>query len=186
MKTKLSLLIFALFAATEVFCQVSDNCVANVILTGYSERAYTATPVSDQQIDLILKRGIKAPSGMNRQPWKFTVVKDEATMKGAIKDVIAGNVLIIISGADSQGGPDQFACGLATESMFIAAHGLGLGARIYGSPVNGINTNRDQFQIPEGYKAVAVLRIGNIDKTVDAVSSASPRKNPEEVVNYKK
>jgi hypothetical protein len=33
--------------------------------------------------------------------------------------------------------------------------------------------------------AVTVLRIGNIDKNVDAVSAASARKKPEEVVNYK-
>jgi hypothetical protein len=31
-----------------------------------------------------------------------------------------------------------------------------------------------------------VLRIGNIEKSVDAVSAASPRKMPEEVINYKK
>jgi hypothetical protein len=33
---------------------------------------------------------------------------------------------------------------------------------------------------------VVVLRIGNIDKSVDAVSAATPRKKPEEVINYKK
>jgi hypothetical protein len=31
-----------------------------------------------------------------------------------------------------------------------------------------------------------VLRIGNINKSVDAVSAASDRKVPEEVVNFKK
>ena len=75
---------------------------------------------------------------------------------------------------------------LATENMFEAAHSLGLGARIYGSPTGKINSNKDLFQIPSGYKAVMVLRIGNTDKTVDAVSAATPRKKFEEVVNYKK
>ena len=49
-----------------------------------------------------------------------------------------------------------------------------------------INSNKDLFQIPSGYKAVMVLRIGNTDKAVDAVSSATPRTKMEEVVNYKK
>jgi nitroreductase len=157
------------------------------MLTGYSERAYISEPVSDQQLDLILKCGIKAPSGMNSQPWKFTVIKDEATMKEMINNVVPGNVLVIVSGIESQDGatPD-FACGLATENMFVAAHGLGLGARIYGSPVGNINSKKDLFQIPSGYKAVAVLRIGNIDRNVDAVSAATPRKKPEEVINFKK
>jgi hypothetical protein len=39
---------------------------------------------------------------------------------------------------------------------------------------------------PAGYKIVVILRIGNIDKSVDAVSAASARKKAEEIVNYKK
>jgi nitroreductase len=186
MKIKFALLIAALFAVSKLYGQVSDNCVANVILSGYSERAYISVPVTDQQLDLILKCGLKSPSARNLQPWKFTVIKDEPTMKEIIKDVVAGNVLVIVSGIESEGGktPD-FDCGLATESMFVAAHGLGLGARIYGSPAGNINTKKELFQIPSGYKAVIVLRIGNVEKGVDAVSSATPRKKAEDVINYK-
>lgn len=186
MKLKISLLLVVLFGVTGIYAQVSDNCVINVLKTGYSERNYSAEPVTDQQLDYILQCGIKAPSGMNKQPWKFTVIKDEPTMKEAIDNVVAGNVLIIVSGVESQTGttPD-FDCGLATENMFIAAHGLGLGARIYASPSGKINSMKDLFQIPAGYKAVVALRIGNVDKSVDAVSAATPRKSAEEVVNYK-
>jgi nitroreductase len=187
MKTKLSLLVIAFFTVSKLFGQATDNCVINVLLSGYSERAYTTEPVTDEQLDLILKCGIKAPSGRNIQPWKFTVIKDETTMKEIVNDVVSGNVLVIVSGIESETGttPD-FDCGLATESMFLAAHGQGLGARIYGSPTGNINSKKELFQIPSGYKAVMVLRIGNTDKTVDAVSAATPRKKFEEVVNYKK
>ncbi len=187
MKTKLSLLVIAVFAVSKLFSQATDNFVTGVIISGYSERAYTSEPVTDRQLELILKCGIKAPSGRNIQPWKFTVIKDEISMNEIVNDVVPGNVLIVISGIESENGstPD-FDCGLATESMFVAAHGLGLGARIYGSPTGKINSNKDLFQIPSGYKAVMVLRIGNADKTVDAVSAATPRKKFEEVVNYKK
>jgi nitroreductase len=180
------LLAIALLAVSKLYGQVSKNCVTDVILSGYSEKAYTSDSVTDQQLDLILQCGIKAPSARNNQPWKFTVLKDEATMKEIINNVVPGNVLIIISGLESEGGrtPD-FDCGLATESMFVAAHGLGLGARIYGGPTGDINSKKELFQIPSGYKAVMVLRIGNVDKNVDAISSATPRKKPEEVINYK-
>jgi len=187
MKTKLSLLVIVFFTVSKLFGQTTDNCVTSVILSGYSEKAYTTAPVTDEQLDLILKCGIKAPSGRNIQPWKFTVIKDEATMKEIINEVVPGNVLIIVSGIESENGttPD-FDCALATESMFFAAHGVGLGARIYEGPTGNINSKKEMFQIPSGYKAVIVLRIGNIDKSVDAVSSATPRKKFEEVVNYKK
>ena len=188
MKIRASLFIIALLTVSELCGQNTDNCVTTTILSSYSERTYTNVAVTDQQLEIILRCGIKAPSGNNRQPWKFTVIKDDATMREVIKDVVAGNVLIIISGAQSQNGtaPDLFACGLATQSMFLAAHGLGLGARIYGGPVSNINSKKETFQIPAGYNAVMILRIGNVDKSADAVSAASPRKGFEEVVNYKK
>jgi len=186
MKIKFSLVVILFLATSRLIGQTTDNCVTQVLLTGYSEKAYTSVPVTDQQIDLILKCGIRAPSARNNQPWRFTVIKDEATMKEAIDNTVPGNVLIIVSGIESQSGttPD-FDCGLATGNMFTAAHGLGLGARIYGSPAGKINSSKELFQIPAGYKAVVVLRIGNVDKSVDAVSGATPRKNPEEIINYK-
>jgi nitroreductase len=109
-------------------------------------------------------------------------------MKEVINNVVPGNVLIVVSGVESQqgGSTPDFDCGLATHSMFVAAEGLGLGARPYASPVANINSKREAFQIPAGYKAVVVLRIGNIDKSIDAISAATPRKMPEEVINYKK
>ncbi len=186
MKIKFAWLTVALFAASELLCQIPDSSVTRLILSGYSEKAYTSEPVTDEQLDLILRCGIKAPSARNNQPWRFTVIKDEPSMKEIINNVLSGNVLIIVSGVESQSGttPD-FDCGLTTESMFIAAHSLGLGARIYGGPIGNVNSKKELFLIPSGYKAVTVLRIGNVDKSVDAVSTATSRKNPEEIINYK-
>ena len=186
-KTKVLLLAITIFLGSNLKGQNTKNDVTDLILTTYSEKAFTAEPVTNQQLDIILKSGMKAPSARNMQPWKFTVIKDEPTMKEIVNNILPGNVLVIVSGLVSENGttPD-FDCGLATENMFIALHGLGLGAHIYGSPAGKINSNRELFQIPEGYNAVVALRIGNIDKSVDAVSAASPRKTADEVINYKK
>jgi len=187
MKLKLLLFVAILSSFSLLNGQTTDNGVTQVILAGYSEKAYSSEPVNDGQLDLILKCGIKAPSSRNKQPWKFTVIKDDASIKEVLGHEFPGNVLIIISGIESsEGTTPDFDCGLATESMFLAAHGLGLGARIYGSPVGNINSKKEFFQIPAGYKAVIVLRIGNVLKNMDAVSGATPRNNPEEIINYKK
>ena len=188
MKTIFSFVLICILAMAQVNGQSSGNCVTDAILSGYSVQKYSTVPVSDKQLDIILKCGIKAPSAMNAQPWKFTVIKDEPTMKEIIPAVVSGNVLIVISGlvAEKDGSTPAFDCGLATHSMFVAAEGLGLGARIYGSPVGKVTTNRKAYEIPDGYKPVMVLRIGNVDKSVDAVSGASARKTSEEIVNFKK
>jgi nitroreductase len=188
MKTIFSFLIICALAGVQLNGQTSGSVVTDAILSGYSAKTYTTVPVTDQQLDIILKCGIRAPSSNNRQPWKFTVIKDEPTVKEIVTDAVAGNVLIVISGlvAEKDGSVNLFDCGLTTESMFMAALGLGLGSRIYGSPVSRVTANRDVYEIPAGYKPVMVLRVGNIDKGVDAVSGASPRKTQEEVVNFKK
>jgi nitroreductase len=185
MKKQLSFIVIAFLAGIQLNGQ--GNVVVDAILNGYSVRNYTSVPVTDQQLDLVLKCGIKAPSAMNLQPWKFTVIRDETSMKEIIPEVVPGNVLIVISGVESKSGTTPgFDCGLATQSMFVGAEGLGLGARIYGSPVGNVIAKREAYQIPAGYKPVMILRIGNVDKSIDAVSAATTRKKSEEIVNYKK
>jgi nitroreductase len=167
--------------------QNSANPVVDGILKSYSAKVFTTVPVSDNDIDLIVKCGMKAPSGRNMQPWKFTVVKDQAMTGEILKNITAGNILIVISGQVKQDGTvDPFDCALATENMYVASQALGLGAHIYAGPVSEINASwKQKLGIPDDYRAVTVLRVGNIDKNIDAVSAASARKKPEEVVIYR-
>lgn len=188
MKTKMLLLTLAVLLTLPLSSQNNENKVINTILTGYSVRNYVASPVSDQDLEQILKCGLKAPSARNTQLWKFTVVRNASLISQMVGNAPVGNVVIIVSGPENAPGGIKvdFDCALATESMFIAAQGLGLGARIYTNPINNINAKKADFQIPEGYRAIAVLRIGVVDKSVDAVTSASTRKKAEEVINYVK
>ena len=180
-----SVLAISLFAIAAIGQQ--SNSVIDLMLKSYSARNFTSEPVSNGDIELILKCGIKAPSASNAQPWKFTVVRDIAIMRQMIgNSVTEGNVLILVSGVESRATVD-YDCGLATENMAVAAISLGLGQRIYTGPIANINSTMKQtLQIPSGYKAVAVLRVGNIDKSVDAVTAASPRNSYEDVVTFLK
>ena len=163
----------------------TTNSTIDLIMNSYSVRNFTSEPVSDSDLELILKCGIKAPSGRNMQPWRFIAVKNTDLTRQMMEGVMPGNVLIVICGvADGQ---DFFDCGLATENMTIAAQSLGLGARIYGGPVGNINSSMVQkLNIPDGYKAIVVLRVGHIDKGVDATSSATPRNSYNDVVTVLK
>jgi nitroreductase len=186
-KSLMAVFLMLISGTATLISQTNNNSVIEAIMSGYSAKIFTTKPVSDSEIDQIVKCGMKAPSGMNRQPWKFTVVKDQTIIGEIFPNITSGNILIIISGQEKQDGTvDLFACALATENMYVASQGLGLGAHIYAGPVANINTNwKQKLGIPVDYKAVSVLRVGSIDKSVDAISGASARKKPEEVVNYK-
>ncbi len=45
------------------------------ILTRRSVRKYTTDPVNDEQVLILLESARLAPSGTNRQPWQFIVVR---------------------------------------------------------------------------------------------------------------
>ncbi len=189
MKTRSTslLLVLLVLASGNALSQTAGNPVTDLLLSAWSPRNYTTVPVTDQQIDMILQCGIKAPSSRNGQPWHFTVLKNETIMKEIIPNITPGNVIIIISGKESQTGttPD-FDCGLTTQNMFIAATAMGLGGRIYGGPIAAAKSKSEVLQIPAGFTPVIMLRVGNIEKGTDAVSGASPRKTKEELVNYVK
>jgi nitroreductase len=62
------------------------DAAMKVILDRRSVREFTADPVSEEDLRMILEAGRQAPSGENAQPWRFIIVKDEVTRKklGAI------------------------------------------------------------------------------------------------------
>jgi len=57
------------------------DATMKVIQDRRSIREYTAEPVSDQDLDIILEAARQAPSGENAQPWRFIIVKDTETRK---------------------------------------------------------------------------------------------------------
>ena len=144
MKAFISVFLVLSLATGMISGQTTGNSVIDVILSGYTARKFTSEPVSDSNIDLILKCGLKAPSARNSQLWKFTVVKDSALIGEIIPNSTAGNILIVVSGQEpvQQGMNVDFDCALATENMFVAAQSLGLGAHIYTGPVNNINLTK--------------------------------------------
>jgi nitroreductase len=43
-------------------------------------RDYTSEPIDASALELLIKAAIQAPSAVNRQPWLFTVVSDQALL----------------------------------------------------------------------------------------------------------
>jgi nitroreductase len=189
-KLSLSILILSvfLFVLSGLGAQEANQAAYNNLTSHYAARNnFVAGTISRGDIEKILTAGLRAPSASNRQPWHFTVVQNSALAGRIVSNIPEGNILIIISasGDGKTNGPAILDCGLATESIYLAAQALGYGSRIYTGPMNTVNGQlKGELGFPNGYSAVALVRVGKIQK-VDAASAASVRKSLNEIVTYK-
>jgi len=158
-----------------------------------SIRKFKPEPVAKEDLKKILEAGRLAPSGGNRQPWYFIVVKDLETKKALS---LAANNQIFIADADAViaalGNPGTETAKLpyklsstriphkqdpmiAVEHMILAATALGYGTCWIGA------FNQDEvkkiLKIPENITVVALLPIGVPDEN----PLARPRKAFQEI-----
>lgn len=154
--------------------QASKNEAITNIMTRTSVRAYTDEPVSDGQIETILKAAMAAPTAVNKQPWAFIVIKDRATL-AAIADSIPSmkmakeaQLAIAVCGdmtktLDGEG-HDYWVqdVSAATENLLLAAHAQGLGAVWCGVyPVSGrIAFISDLLKLPDEIIPLAIVPVG--------------------------
>ena len=162
--------------------EASCPSALDVIFSRKSVRSYTDQPVSDEQVETMLRAAMAAPTGMNVQPWRFVVIRDQA-----VKEKLAGPrggmiaqapVVFVICGETTLmrkpfGQPDAEAvevpngnwtqdCSAATENLLLAAEALGLGAvwtaaHPYADRVNPI---REALGLPENVTPLCVVPCG--------------------------
>lgn len=140
------------------------------IKSRYSVRSYLNKPVEQEKLDRILDAARLAPSGSNRQPWKFVVVRDAETRKrlvGACCDQgFVGQAPVVIAAMGLM--PDRvMRCGvpgdpvdvaIALEHVSLAATAEGLGTCWIGA------FHQDQLRavlgVPRHVKVVGVMTLG--------------------------
>jgi nitroreductase len=178
-------LVTCLFFTAVLTGGTAEEAAVSVILNNFGARSYAAGGIPRADLDKIVSAGVRAPSAGNRQPWHFTVVSDTQLTKKIMGNAPDGNVFIIVS-ADPSSRDALFDCALATGNIYLAAQALGYGSRIYVSLLNTVNGSlKSDLGIQQGFNAVAVIRIGRLASSVDAVSSASPRKPASDTVTYR-
>ncbi len=162
--------------------------VQQAIRERYSVRSYEDRPVEPAKLEAVLEAARLAPSGSNRQPWKFVVVQDadrREAMKAACggqKFVAAAPVVIAAVGilpdrvmsCDIPGDPVDVA--IAIDHMTLTATELGLGTCWVGAFDQ--DAVRSVLGIPDSAKVIEVLALGY------PADSAKPkeRKTLDEVV----
>jgi nitroreductase len=159
-----------------------------VISNHYAAGNYIAGDIPRADLDIIIQAGIRAPSARNLQPWRFTVVQNQALARQVLPQTVDGNVYVIISAAGDgkTNGVQILDCGLAVQSIYLAAQALGYGSRIYTGHNDRINnTLKTELGLPRDHNVVALVRIGRVASQVDGLSGASSRKQSGDVVSYK-
>ncbi|MDR0447968.1 MAG: nitroreductase family protein [Treponema sp.] len=185
---KKTILILCVIFFTAAFIQAQNAAGIRTIINHYAARNFLPLPVSQSDLDQIIRAGVNAPSARNAQPWHFTIVQNAELARRIISGVTDGNVLIVISAAgDSRTNiPEILDCALAAQSIYLAAQALGLGSRIYTAPVAAVNRDlKNALSLPRDHSVVVIVRIGRVEQ-VDAASAASSRKAPDSIVTYKK
>ena len=160
----------------------AEPSALDVIFSRKSVRSYTDQVVTDEQIETMLRAAMAAPTGMNAQPWRFVVVRDQA-----VKDALAGPrggmvaqapVVFVICGETTMmrkpwGQPDAEPeevpngnwaqdCSAAAENLLLAAEALGLGAVwTAGYPYEDrVNPIREILGLPDTITPLCVIPCG--------------------------
>lgn len=154
---------------------MSIPCIAN----RRSVREYTPETITDEQLKLILKSAMYAPSANNTQPWEFIVVKQRAILDELAKGckywkplertqlaiVVVANLINPKSGVMDFFIQDCAAC---TENILLAATDLELGAVWLGCypREDRVNFVKEVLEMPEGVVPFALVPIGYPQKAV--------------------
>lgn len=155
----------------------------------HSTREYFAETPSDEMIEKLINAAIRAPSAVNRQPWRFTVVSNHALLdkiSEKAKDYMTklrpldlpeqlyqkladpnfqvfyhAPVLIVISSAQ-QAPWIEADCALAAQNLMLAAHASGLGSCWIGlsQPFLETEEGRRLIQLSQKDQPVAPVIVG--------------------------
>lgn len=183
-KALLSLLVMAATVSCQSNAQekpatvAKDNkseIVVDNILSRRSIRKYKPEQVSEEQLDIIMKCAINAPSAMNKQPWEVRVVQN-ADLLARIKKLKANfhdAPTVIVVAKDKTSSYGDFDCALLSQNIMLSANALDLGTCALGSVARILcqPTAKDivtELNFPENYEIVLCISLGYPDESPDA------------------
>ncbi len=161
--------LFALMLVTmQSTLIMAQNPTLETIFSRKSVRSFTEQPVSQEELVFLVKAGMAAPTGMNRQPWEFLVIQDKtkmvelsAKLPYALMMKEAQALIVVIGNPETS--PYWFLdCSAAAQNILIAAESMGLGAvwtagYPYEDRMDIISTT---LSIPRPYRPLCTIPIG--------------------------
>ncbi len=139
-----------------------------------SVRLYTGETIPEEKIEKILQAGLLAPTGRNRKPWEFILVRDKGMLEKLSKcrpngsGILAGaDAAIVVVGNTEATDVWTEDCSIAMAQMHLMADALGVGScwvqgRLRPSANGGTADEvvRELLHIPQQYALEAILCLG--------------------------
>ena len=172
------------------------------ILSRRSVRQFTGEPVSREVLEKVIALTAWAPSWKNTQISRYIAVEDPEALRticeryvppysariiGSCKALIAQTFVKGRSGFEKDGsfttdradGWQYYDCGIAAQTLCLAAQDLGLGSVIMG--IFDRKGLEEYLQVPEGQELMALIALGHPAEKPEA----RPRKGVEELLSYR-
>lgn len=166
--------------------------ILEVIMERRSIRRFTDQPLTEAQMDSLLRCAMQAPSAGNQQPWHFVVIRNRDTLT-AIQEIHTYSAMlkeapaaVLICGETALQRYEGYwvqDCSAAVQNLLLGACGMGLGSvwlGIYPIPerVDGL---RRILSIPESVTPFALVALGHPAEKKGFVD----RFNPERIHHEK-
>jgi nitroreductase len=169
------LLVSVVIVAPESgFAQVDRSKIPDaltVIHSRKSVRKYLNKPVSKEQLEVLLRAGMAAPTAGDKRPWSFVVVTERAMLdtlsfsSRGTRMLTGAAAAIVVCGDKNAGFKSEVwvhDCSAASENILLAAEAIGLGAvwtGIYLNPEPTAYVKR-VLGLPESVYALNIISIG--------------------------
>ncbi|MDR1195246.1 MAG: nitroreductase family protein [Endomicrobium sp.] len=162
-KLVLFLMVSVLFASNVFAGQTIET-----IMNRKSVRSYEEGKIEQQDLDIILKAAMAAPSARNIQPWAFVVVDNREDMDALAeklpyaKMLKEASIAIIVCGKKDSDDFWMMDCSAASQNILLAVEDLGLGAvwtAVYPDKKR-VEAVRKALAIPQDYIPLNVIPIG--------------------------
>jgi nitroreductase len=157
----------------------------DAIRTRRSVRHFTEAPVTDADLDAILRAAMAAPSAGNERPWRFVVVRDADVLARLSRATpfakpLASAPLGMVVCADRRSlrypGLWPVDCAAAIENLLLAAHALGLGGVWMGvHPITPLQIAVGRIiHVPRRITPVAMVALGHPESMPEPVDRFDP------------
>lgn len=166
-----------------------SEAVISTIMERRSIRKYKPQPVGRDTMQTILKCGINAPNGMNKQSWEVRVVDNPEFISGITEiykksnpkaaadpsfiNMFRNAPTVVFIANDPSYDCSQIDCGLLGGNMILAAQSMGIGSCCLGSPARFMKSPEaaaylKKLNFSEGFELLYCIAFGYPDEAPEA------------------